>query len=58
MIKHSYMFFVLVGMKLYFTYDEEIGFNGIYDIIKSKEEFPKVMIFGEPTNNEILVGSK
>lgn len=46
------------GMKLYFTYDEEIGFNGIYDLIKKRENFPKVMIFGEPTNNEILVGSK
>ena len=46
------------GMKLYFTYDEEIGFGGIYDIIKTDEKFPDVMIFGEPTNNEMLVGSK
>lgn len=46
------------GIKLYFTYDEEIGFAGIYDIVNSKEKFPKVMIFGEPTNNEMLVGSK
>ena len=46
------------GMKLYFTYDEEIGFNGVYDIVNSKEIFPEYMIFGEPTNNEILVGSK
>ena len=46
------------GIKLYFTYDEEIGFGGTYDIVKSKEIFPEVMIFGEPTNNEILVGSK
>ena len=46
------------GMKLYFTYDEEIGFGGIYDIVKSNEKFPEVMIFGEPTDNEILVGSK
>lgn len=46
------------GMKLYFTYDEEIGFGGIYDIIKTDKKFPDVMIFGEPTNNEILVGSK
>lgn len=46
------------GIKLYFTYDEEIKFSGIYDIVKSKEEFPDIMIFGEPTNNEILVGSK
>lgn len=46
------------GIKLYFTYDEEIGFCGVYDIVNSGEKFPKVMIFGEPTNNEILVGSK
>lgn len=46
------------GIKLYFTYDEEIGFGGVYDIVKLKEEFPEFMIFGEPTNNEILVGSK
>jgi len=46
------------GIKLYFTYDEEIGFGGIYDIVKTNEKFPETMIFGEPTNNEILVGSK
>lgn len=46
------------GMKLYFTYDEEIGFGGIYEIVKSNEKFPENMIFGEPTDNEILVGSK
>lgn len=46
------------GIKLYFTYDEEIGFGGVYDIVKLNEKFPETMIFGEPTNNEILVGSK
>lgn len=46
------------GIKLYFTYDEEIGFGGIYDIVKTDEKFPEYMLFGEPTNNEILVGSK
>lgn len=46
------------GIKVYFTYDEEIGFGGVYDIVKSKEKFPELMIFGEPTNNKILVGSK
>ena len=46
------------GIKLYFTYDEEIGFGGIYDIVKTSEIFPETMIFGEPTNNEILLGSK
>lgn len=46
------------GIKLYFTYDEEIFFGGIHDIIKINEKFPQIMIFGEPTNNQILVGSK
>ena len=46
------------GMKLYFTYDEEIEFNGTFDLVNADEMFPKYMIFGEPTNNEILVGSK
>lgn len=46
------------GMKVYFTYDEEIGFGGVYEIVGNKEKFPEVMIFGEPTNNEMLLGSK
>ena len=46
------------GMKVYFTYDEEIGFGGIRDIVEKKEKFPEIIIFGEPTNNEILVGTK
>lgn len=46
------------GVKLYFTYDEEIGFSGIKDIINYEKNFPKEMIIGEPTNNEIIVGSK
>lgn len=46
------------GMKLYFTYNEEINFDGICEIVSSEEKFPDVMIFGEPTNNEIVVGTK
>lgn len=46
------------GIKLYFTYDEEIGFSGIKDVINYEKNFPKEMIIGEPTNNEIIVGSK
>ena len=46
------------GLKLYFTYDEEIGFGGINDIVENNEKFPEYMIFGEPTNNEVLVGHK
>jgi len=50
------------GLKVYFTYDEEIGFNGIKDVLTFEKEngnnFPKTLIIGEPTNNEILLGSK
>lgn len=46
------------GMKLYFTYDEEIDFSGIKELVKKKEKFPKVMIIGEPSNNVIMNGSK
>ena len=33
------------GMKLYFTYDEEIGFCGINELVKNNESFPEYMIF-------------
>lgn len=46
------------GIKLYFTDDEEIGFGGANTIVRLGNKFPRIMIFGEPTNNEILVGSK
>ena len=46
------------GIKLIFTYDEEIGFGGINEIITSKISIPNDVIIGEPTNNEVLIGSK
>lgn len=46
------------GIKLYFTYDEEIGFSGIKDVIKRENEYPNTVIIGESTNNEVVVGSK
>lgn len=46
------------GIKLYFTYDEEIGFTGIQEVVKNEKHFPETMLIGEPTNNEIIVGSK
>ena len=46
------------GIKFYLTYDEEVGFSGIKEILKYEKDFPKVMVIGEPTNNEIMVGSK
>ena len=49
-------------IKVYFTYDEEIGFGGIKDVIEfennNSKSIPKTLIIGEPTNNEILLGSK
>ena len=46
------------GIKLFFTYDEEIGFEGIKEINHLKIEMPENMIIGEPTNNEMMNGSK
>lgn len=46
------------GIKLFFTYDEEIGFGGIKELINTKITFPNSMIIGEPTNNEIINSSK
>ncbi len=46
------------GIKMYFTYDEEISFGGIKDVVNYEKQFPKTMIIGEPTNNELIVGSK
>lgn len=46
------------GIKLYFTYDEEIGFSGINDVVNYEKKFPNTIIVGEPTNNEMVVGSK
>lgn len=46
------------GIKLYFTYDEEVGFEGIKEIVQKKEKFPNYMIIGEPSNNIIMNASK
>lgn len=46
------------GIRLVFTYDEEIGFNGIKEINEQNIKIPENVIIGEPTNNEIMNGSK
>ncbi len=46
------------GIKIYCTYDEEIVFEGIKNVVNYEKNFPETMIIGEPTNNEIIVGSK
>ena len=43
-------------ISLYFTNDEEIGFEGIKDI--KDEIIPNNIIIGEPTNNIPIVGTK
>ena len=45
-------------VKIYITYDEEISFSGINDIVKTKEDFPEYIIVGEPTNNKVITGCK
>lgn len=46
------------GIKLFFTYDEEIGFSGIKELIETDEKFPEYMLIGEPTDNRLMNGSK
>ena len=46
------------GIKVYITYDEEIGFGGIKEIVEANEIFPEYVIIGEPTDNKILTGCK
>lgn len=46
------------GIRLFFTYDEEIGFSGINELVEKGIEFPKNMIIGEPTYNETINASK
>lgn len=46
------------GIKAYITYDEEIAFSGIKEILKSHEQFPEYIIVGEPTDNQIITGCK
>lgn len=45
-------------MMVCFTYDEEIGFSGIKDVLKLNLKLPERLIIGEPTNNEMYLGSK
>lgn len=46
------------GVKIYITYDEEISFSGIKDVVKIEENMPEYLIIGEPTFNQILTGCK
>lgn len=46
------------GIKIYITYDEEIAFSGIKEILKNHEQFPEYIIVGEPTDNQMITGCK
>lgn len=46
------------GIKVYITYDEEIGFSGIQEVVSLKEKKPNFWIIGEPTNNVYMTGCK
>ncbi len=46
------------GIKIFITYDEEIAFSGIKEIIKEHIQIPQYVIVGEPTNNEFITGCK
>ena len=46
------------GIKIFITYDEEIAFSGIKEIIKEHIQIPQYVIVGEPTDNEFITGCK
>lgn len=46
------------GIKLYFTYDEEINFKGIELLTNSGESFPKYLILAEPSNLKPVIATK
>ena len=46
------------GIKVYITYDEEIGFGGIYEVVNKEKNYPEYMIFGEPTDNRACTACK
>lgn len=46
------------GLAVYWTYDEEIMFGGIRDLVGAGEEFPPHVIIAEPTTLTPQIGSK
>lgn len=46
------------GLKLYFTFDEEINFKGIDLLIRKKEKFPEYLILSEPTDLKPIIATK
>ncbi|MBR6500243.1 MAG: M20/M25/M40 family metallo-hydrolase [Firmicutes bacterium] len=46
------------GIKVYWTYDEEIMFGGIRDLVNGNEQFPPHVLICEPTDLYPNIGSK
>lgn len=46
------------GIAVYCTYDEEIMFDGVKDLIKVESDFPPHVIVAEPTDLVPMIGSK
>lgn len=46
------------GIRVCFTYDEEIGFEGIKELVSNNIDFCQYSIIGEPTDNYPCIGSK
>ena len=46
------------GLAVYCTYDEEIMFNGVKDLVAADTKFPPHMIVAEPTDLIPMIGSK
>ncbi|MGN1334341.1 MAG: M20/M25/M40 family metallo-hydrolase [Anaerovoracaceae bacterium] len=46
------------GLAVYCTYDEEIMFNGVKDLIDAQTEFPPRVLVAEPTDLIPMIGSK
>lgn len=46
------------GIKVIVTYDEEIAFTGIKEVVSDKIKLPEYVIVGEPTDNKAMTGCK
>ena len=47
-----------IPLTCYFTFDEEIDFKGIKLLTKNKKNFPKTLVFPEPTNGIPAIANK
>jgi acetylornithine deacetylase len=45
-------------MKIYLTYGEEITCQGMYDLLNSREKWPKVVVFAESTDGKVWDSGK